>query len=135
MDRVVIFGKAKGVKRCPRCPTNKIRYIDLDEKLRVAAPHVWKHIHLESLNKVLYDSSHHETKVHCIYDKISLVPNSTFVDYRLVGGAEEIEVDVESFVSPDKSQFIRIDAESYSIQQNCLNSILTKKFTYMSRTK
>jgi hypothetical protein len=63
------------------------------------------------------------------------VPNSTFVDYRLIGGAEEIEVEVVSTINSKEPQFIRIDAESYSIQQNCLNSILTKKFMYLSRTK
>jgi hypothetical protein len=73
--------------------------------------------------------------VKCIYDKISLAPNNTFVDYRLIGGAEEIEVEVVSSVKSDKSQFIRIDAESYSVQGNKISSILTKKFHYLARTK
>lgn len=94
MNRIEIFGKGKGAKRCPRCPTNKIHYIELDEQLRVAAPFIWKHIHLESLNKVLYNSANPDEKINCIYDKISLVPNKTFVDYRLISGAEEIEVEV-----------------------------------------
>ena len=96
MNRIVVFGKGKGAKRCPRCPTNKIRYMDLDENLRVAAPHIWKHIHLESLSKELFDSFNPNLKVKCIYDKVSLVQDSTFVDYRLIGGAEEIEVEVVS---------------------------------------
>jgi S-adenosylmethionine synthetase len=61
------------------------------------------------------------------------VPNNTFVGFRLI--AEEIEVEVVSSIGPYKPQFIRIDAENYSVQNDELNTILSKKFTYLNKSK
>jgi hypothetical protein len=111
-----------------------VKYLDLDENLRIRIPKIWKYLHLESLNKELFNSKNPDLKINCIYKKVALAPNSTFVDYRLVGGAEEIEVEVESHVKSDESPFIRVDAESYSIERDAINNILSKKF-YTFNTK
>lgn len=56
------------------------------------------------------------------------------MDYRLVGGAEEIEVEIVGSVKSEASQFIRVDAECYSVQRNAINNILSKKFyTYKAK--
>jgi hypothetical protein len=41
---------------------------------------------------------------------LELVPNQRFTDYRLVKGAEEIEVEIVGSIASFDSQFIRIDA-------------------------
>jgi hypothetical protein len=83
---------------------------------------------LQTLNSILYDSEKKDFKPNCIYQKLSLVPNSKFLEYRFVGGAEEIEVEVVNNVRTRGSQFIRIEAESYSIEHNTISIIPTKKF-------
>lgn len=45
-----------------------------------------------------------------------------------MGGAEEIEVEVVDRVDTKGSKFIRIEAESYSIEHNTIAIIPTKKF-------
>jgi hypothetical protein len=128
VDDIFIFGKQGGASVCPKCTKNKIRYTALDDKLRVRVPKIWKHLHLDSLNDVLFDSTIPNLKINSIYDKFDLVPNETFTDYRLISGAEEIEVEITGDVHSKESQFIRVDAESYSTQKNVINSILSKKF-------
>jgi hypothetical protein len=44
-------------------------------------------------------------------------------------------VEVVSGIEPSDSQFIRVDAESYSVRSNTLNTILTKKFNIFAKTK
>ncbi len=135
VDDIFIFGKQGGAVACPKCSTCKIRYSDLDEKLRLRAPSIWKYIHLEALNKEFYDSEHPQRKLNCIYDMVTLVPHEKFTDYRLVSGAEEIEVEITSHVGSKDSQFIRIDAECYSIQKAKIHNILSKKFYSFNHTK
>ncbi len=101
--------------QCHKCKKNKIVYLDLDDRLREIAPHIWKFIHTYGLNRYLYDSANPHAKVNCINSKLDLKPNNTFTDYRLIRGAEEIEIDVKSYVSHEKRNYIRIDAESYSV--------------------
>ena len=113
VDDIFVFGKQGGAVSCPKCTSFKVRYSDLDEKLRLRAPAFWKLIHLESLNKEFYDSEHPNNKLRCIYDMISLVPNEKFLDHRLVSGAEEIEVEIVNHIPIDQlkvSQYIRADA-------------------------
>jgi hypothetical protein len=136
VDDIFVFGKQGGAATCPKCWTHKVRYSDLDENLRLRAPAFWKHIHLESLNKEFYDSDHPNRKLNCIYNMISLVPNEKFSDYRLISGAEEIEVEIVNHVaSTTDPQFIRVDAECHSIQKNRIHNILTKKFYTFNHTK
>jgi hypothetical protein len=65
------------------------------------------------------------------------VPDKRFAEYRLVGGAEEIEVEVvvAGVISLKGSQFIRVDAESYSVQRNTISNILSKKFYAFGHSK
>lgn len=90
-------------------------FVDLDERLREIAPRIWKYIHLHGLNKYFYDSENPSAKLHCINSKFDLKPNDTFTDYRLIRGAEEIEIEVKAKVSSIKRNYIRVDAESYSV--------------------
>jgi hypothetical protein len=60
--------------------------------LRVRLPKIWQFLHLEALNEVLYDSYNKDIKIRCVSENVYLVPNEKFKDYRLIYGAEEIEV-------------------------------------------
>jgi hypothetical protein len=59
----------------------------LDENLRERVPTIWKNLHLDSLNQIIFDSADKNIKKNCIYDMLELVPNQRFTDYRLVKGA------------------------------------------------
>jgi hypothetical protein len=90
IDSVVIRNKGRGASRCPRCPTKKTFYRDYDDKLKKILPKIWKFIHLESLNDILYDSSNPNKQALCTTNKIQVAKNRAFSDLELVTGAEEI---------------------------------------------
>jgi hypothetical protein len=106
--------------------------------LRVRHPELWQFIHTKALNPVLYDSNNSKIVIKCVSENISLVANHSgpFKDYRLVYGAEEIEVSIIDKTDKNKneSQYIRLDAESYSVSKDVINSVLSKKFyTFKSK--
>ena len=92
VHKIFIFGKSSGASFCHKCKDNKTVHLDLDEFLRERVPRIWKKLHQSSLNEILYDSENPHAKVNCLYKTISLVENPKFTDYRLVKGAEEIEI-------------------------------------------
>jgi len=98
------------------------------------APRIWKYIHLHGLNKYLYDSENPSAKLHCINSKLDLKPNKTFTDYRLIRGAEEIEIEVKAKVTSVKRNYIRIDAESYSVEANAVENVLSKKYENFNKS-
>jgi hypothetical protein len=106
----------------------------LDENLRVRLPKLWQFIHLQALNKVFYDSGNPKIKIRCVSENIQLVPNDTFKDYRLIYGAEEIEVELIDHITSNESQYIRLDTESYSVSKNVISKVFSKKFyTFKSK--
>ena len=54
--------------------------------------------------------------------------NSIFNDYRFVRGAEEIQINVFDRTQQKGGKYIRIDAESYSVETDSLKNVVTKKF-------
>lgn len=62
-----------------------------------------------------------------------MAQNSKFSDYRLVNGAEEIIVKVETSILTKEAKSIRIDAESYSVARDSLKNIVTKKFDSLTQ--
>lgn len=92
---IFIFGKQNFAESCHKCQEKKLSFIDLDDPMRVRVPKIWQNLQLYALNKVYFDSKE-PVRVHSIYDKLTLAPNSKFSDYRLINGAEEIIVKVDT---------------------------------------
>jgi hypothetical protein len=124
---ILIFGKEDSSAVCYKCIENKVLFLNLDDDIRRRELVLWRYLHFSSLNEVYYDSNHPNNNLKCICDKLLLVPNPSFADYRLATGAEEILIDVESEISPEEDVFLRIDAESYSIRNNNRKTVLSKK--------
>jgi hypothetical protein len=93
----LIFGKANFADICPRCKDHKIIYRNLGESLRKASTKLWKYLHIKTLNRVLFETDNQQ-ELHCIYQKLELIPNPSFKDYRFVRGAEEIQIKIISHV-------------------------------------
>lgn len=127
---IFIFGKANFADTCYKCVEDKATFEDLDENFRLRNGRIWQHLHLSSLNNVYYDSKHPELRLRSIHEKISLVPNEKFKIYRLISGAQEITINVSSSFKVKQNKehkYVRIDAHSYSVRENAVKSVLSKK--------
>ena len=120
-----IFGKEHTSAGCHKCLSTKTAFIDVENDLRLRAPAVWKYLVFNSLNEIYYDSKE-QVELKSIADKLLLVPVDRFTDSRLVSGAEEIVIDVDTELDGD-NVFVRFDADSYSVRQNVAKAVVSKK--------
>lgn len=129
MNNVLIFGKGNASRACHKCGDDKAMFLDVDNDFRMRALKIWQKLHSRAINRVYYDSKNPHLKLASIYDFVYLgdKPNSDFIDYRLVSGAEEILVDVRTNILTKEAKFLRLDAESFSVRTNQIKIIPSKK--------